>query len=58
MSEDATILPLPRKADAERQARLVQRRFEALTELFEKRADLRGAYPPADFFVESVRWGA
>jgi hypothetical protein len=33
-------------------------RFRSLSELLDKRIDLRGAYAPADYIVEAIRWSA
>lgn len=33
-------------------------RFKSLAELLEKRTDLRGAYAPADYLEEAIRWSA
>jgi len=36
----------------------LSRRFELLTQLLERRQDLRGAYGLADHLDEAVRWSA
>jgi hypothetical protein len=33
-------------------------RFISLSELLTKRADLQGAYAPADYIAEAIRWSA
>lgn len=33
-------------------------RFKVLSELFDKRTDLRGTYGPADYLEEAIRWSA
>ncbi len=35
-----------------------RRKLEGLAELLERRVDLRGAYPPADYMEEAIRWSA
>lgn len=35
-----------------------RRKLEGLAELLERRVDLRGAYPPADYLEEAIRWSA
>lgn len=35
-----------------------QRRYEMLIELLERRHELRGLYPTADYMLEAVRWNA
>lgn len=35
-----------------------RRKLDGLSELLERRADLRGAYPPADYLEEAIRWSA
>lgn len=39
-------------------SRAPRRRLDELSELLERRADLRGAYAPADYMEEAVRWSA
>ncbi len=33
-------------------------RFRSLSELLDKRTDLRGTYAPADYLEEAIRWSA
>jgi hypothetical protein len=35
-----------------------RRRVEGLSTLLSRRADLRGAYAPADYLEEAIRWSA
>ena len=43
------VLRMPRKP---------RRKLEGLAELLEQRTDLRGAYAPADYLEEAIRWSA
>ena len=48
-------------ADETRRARTFrtnQRRYEMLMELLERRRELRGLYPTADYMLEAVCWSA
>lgn len=35
-----------------------RRKLTGLSELLERRTDLRGTYAPADYLAEAVRWSA
>lgn len=48
----------PTVSYALRDARARRRRTEVLVSLLARREDLRGAYAPADYLDEGVRWGA
>lgn len=41
-----------------RLARPPKRKIEGLSQLLERRADLRGTYAPADYMEEAIRWSA
>ena len=47
--EGGAVLRMPRKP---------RRKLEGLAELLEQRTDLRGAYAPADYLEEAIRWSA
>jgi len=47
--EGGAVLRMPRKP---------RRKLEGLSELLEQRTDLRGAYAPADYLEEAIRWSA
>lgn len=47
--EGGAVLRMPRKP---------RRKLEGLSELLDQRADLRGAYAPADYLEEAIRWSA
>lgn len=51
--EGGAVLRMPRKP-----RRKPRRKLEGLSELLEQRADLRGAYAPADYLEEAIRWSA
>lgn len=50
-----TIVPDPEDAEA-RPARRPRRLVGGLCELYREREDLRGAYAPADYLEEAIRW--